>query len=53
MFKYIKDFILGIKIIKKDEAIQAFQTSLDLLDADGDGYISVKELIQTFKRCIR
>ena len=49
MFERLMDLILGVRVIRKDDAIYEFQKAVDECDVDGDGFLSLRELIRLFR----
>lgn len=49
MFEKLIDWLLGVRLISKEDALAKFQTALDRCDSDDDGYLSLRELIRLFK----
>lgn len=49
----IKEYIFGIEIVSVADAREAFDKALDTVDADEDGMLSIRELMDVFRQVAR
>lgn len=49
----IKEFIFGIEVVSVASAREAFDKALDTVDADEDGMLSIRELMDVFRQVAR
>ena len=49
----IKKFIFGIEVVSVASAREAFDKALDTVDADEDGMLSIRELMDVFRQVAR
>lgn len=49
----IKEFIFGIEVVSVADAREAFDKALDTVDADEDGMLSIRELMDVFRQVAR
>lgn len=49
----IKEYIFGIEVVSVADAREAFDKALDTVDADEDGMLSIRELMDVFRQVAR
>lgn len=49
----IKEYIFGIEVVSVASAREAFDKALDTVDADEDGMLSIRELMDVFRQVAR
>ena len=50
---WIKDLILGVKVISVDDARKRFDEAVSYCDINGDGWLDIREFSKVFRELMK